>query len=74
MPNLPRKANSCGQQADCRELRANTVRGLEQDLLQRPGQVAVPHQGRRGQRMVVQVGPSPFFAAASTLTPRCGPG
>ena len=35
----------------------NAVRGVEEDLLERAGQVAVPHHGRRrGQRMMVQAG------------------
>src|SRR6201986_5663582 len=37
--------------------RGNAVRGVEENLLQRAGQVAVPHHGRcRGQRMMVETG------------------
>src|SRR4029077_9458680 len=37
--------------------RGNAVRGVEENLLQRTGQGAVPHHGRcRGQRMMVETG------------------
>jgi len=38
--------------------RGDTVRGVEEDLLERAGQVAIPDQGgRRGQRMVLEPDP-----------------
>src|SRR5260370_16309132 len=37
---------------------SNAVRGLEEDLLERAGQVTAPHQGRRrGQRMIFNTDP-----------------
>ena len=54
------------------------VRGLEEDLLERAGQVAAPHQGRRGvQRMAFQADPDHVVRAYRPRQPdqpRPGPG
>jgi hypothetical protein len=77
---LPEKAGSAGEPGWlclCRQ--GEAVRGLEEDLLQRPGQVSAPHNGcRRRQRMVFEfdsgqrVGQDP--ASGSGLAPRRGYG